>query len=428
VDPQRALRAAEGMPGELGAMMKRTALLTLSRDDPLGALSIAETLPAGYERDQMLSMIATSFGRTDPQAALAWAQSLSPPSPSAVANVLAGLARVDPDRAIDLAFELLDTGNQRGSGPFTSLMMNGALDAEHTAKVADRLLAGPSNSRQALQMLTQQWAQREPHDAARWLLAKGSAAPRTAFAQAAIYLARTDPAAATAYVDSVPLEMRATWISSVAEGYSQTDPRAAASWIAQHRGQPGYDAGLAVIASRTARTDVSAAARLFDAVNAAEAPDAPSAAQSIAATWARQDPRAAATWAGAIADDGARSTAIAAVAGQWASRDAAGARGWALGLPAGGARDAAVTQVLGATTTTAIDHVLIDAFSSAEATERGVSDAVRTIAARDTAAARQLADQYLTDPGARQAAERFIEQGKNGPVIGQTPPRLPPGR
>jgi hypothetical protein len=72
--------------------------------------------------------------------------------------------------------------------------------------------------------------------------------------------------------------------------------------------------------------------------------------------------------------------------------------------------------------------VLIDAFSNPEARQRGVSDAVRMIASRDAAAARQLADQYLTDPGARQAAERFIEQGQNGPSIGPSPPRLPSGR
>jgi len=428
VDPQRALRAAEGLPGEIGMMMKRAALMSIARDDPLGALSIAEGLPRGMERDQMLSMIATSFGRTDPQAALAWAQSLDPPAPSVVANVLAGLARVDPDRAIDLAFELLDSTNERGSGPINTLAMNGALDAEHMARVADRLLAGPSSRRQSLQMLTQQWAQRQPHDAMRWLLGKGNAAPKPAFAQAAIYLARTDPAAAIAYVDTVPPDTRATWISSVAEGYSQTDPRAAANWIAQHRGQPGYDAGLAVIANRTARADPSAAARLFDSVNVAEAPDAPGAAQSIAATWARESPSAAASWAATISDDGARMSAIGAVAGQWASRDAPGARAWALGLPAGAARDRALSQVLGATTTSAIDHVLVDSFSSPEARQRGVSDAVSLIATRDPAVARQLADQYITAPDARQAADRLIERGANGQRIGPTPPRLPAGR
>jgi hypothetical protein len=277
-------------------------------------------------------------------------------------------------------------------------------------------------------MLTQMWAQRQPYEAARWLLARGSAAPRAALGQAAMQLARTDPAAAIAYVDTVPPELRATWISSVAAGYAQHDARAAATWVAQYRGEPGYDAAIAAVAGTTAQGDPAAAARLFESIDIAEAPDAPQAATRIAAAWAQRDPRAAASWAAAIASDDARRSAVGAVAGQWAPRDAAGARSWALGLPAGAARDLALTQVLGATKTSAVDHVLVDAFSDAEARQRGVNQAVRMIATRDVPAARQLADQYLTDPAARQAVERFIEQGAPTFSMGPGPPQLPPGR
>ena len=428
VDPLRALRAAEGLPGELGAMLKRTALMSIARDDPLTAISLVEALPATSEREMMLGVIATSYGRADPEAALLWAQSLSPPSPNAVGNVIAGLARVNPDRAIDLLFETMDVLNQRGPGPWMSLVSNGALDAEHTARIADRLLATPGRA-QALQMLTQVWAQRQPQEAARWLLARGSAAPRGALGQAAMQLARADPAAAIAYINSVAPDMRATWISSVADGYAQNDARAAASWIAQYRGEPGYDAAVAAIAARTAPGDPAAAARLFDSLDASEAPDAAQTAARITAEWARRDHRAAAGWAAAVADENARTTAVGTAAAQWAARDAPGARGWVLGLPTGAARDSALTQVLGTTTAGTIDHVLVDAYSNPEARQRGVSDAARMIASRDTVAARQLADQYVTDPAARQAVERFIEQGRYGPgIAGPPPPRLPPGR
>jgi hypothetical protein len=241
-------------------------------------------------------------------------------------------------------------------------------------------------------------------------------------------LARADPAAAIAYLDTVPAELRATWISAVADGYAQHDAHAAATWVAQHRGQPGYDAAVGAIAARTAQSDPAAAAQLFESIDVAEAPDAPQAALRIASAWAQRDQRAAASWAAAIDSDEARTRAVGAVAGQWAPRDAAGARNWALGLPTGEARDRALTQVLGATKTSAIDYAVIDGFSDAAARQRGVSEAVRMIATRDAAAARQLADQYLTDPGVRRAAERFIEQGENEVFIGPGPPRLPPGR
>jgi hypothetical protein len=427
VDPQRALQVAQGLPGELGTMMKRTALMGIARDDPLAAISLAETLPAS-DREMMLSVIATSYGRKDPEAALAWAQSLSPPSPNAVGNVLVGLARADPDRAIDLLLETTDVMNQRAPAALMSIVSSGSLDAEHMVKLADRLLATPGRT-PSVQMLAQAWAQRQPKEATQWLLARGSSAPRTALGQAAIQLARVDPAAAIAYLDSVPSDLRATWISAVADGYAQTDAGSAANWIAQHRGEAGYDAGLAAIAVRTAQSDPAAAARLFDSINVAEAPDAPQTAARIASEWARRDHRAAADWAATLGDENVRTTAVGTAASNWAARDAPGARSWALGLPPGTARDSAVTQLLGATTASAIDHVMIDAYSSPQARQRGIGDAVRMIASRDTAAARQLADQYLTDPGARRGAERFIEQGGNGPTLfGPGPPRLPPGR
>ena len=427
IEPQRALRVAEGVPGELGTTIRRAALVSLAREDPLAALSFAEGLPTGNEREQLLRAIATSYGRTDPDAALAWANSLSPPSPSIVANVLSGLARVDPDRAIDLIFETMAATGDRDETLFINLVSSGTLAPEQTAKLADRLSATPGRG-SALQMLTQMWAQRQPYEAARWLLARGSAAPRQALGQAAIQLARTDPAAAISYTDTVAPELRATWISAVADGYAQHDARAAATWLAQYRGEPGYDAAVAAVAGRTAQSDPIAAARLFEAVDIAEAPDAPQSASRIASAWTQKDPRAAASWALGLASDDARESAIGAVAAQWAPRDAAGARSWALGLPAGKPRDLALTQVLGATKTSVIDHVLVDAFSDAEARQRGVNQAVRMIATRDVPTARQLADQYLTDPAARQAVERFIEQGAPTFSIGPGPPRLPPGR
>ena len=72
---------------------------------------------------------------------------------------------------------------------------------------------------------------------------------------------------------------------------------------------------------------------------------------------------------------------------------------------------------------------VLDAFSTADARQRGVNEAVRVIMQRDPAAARELADRYITDPGTRQAAERFFEQGGPQPMpIGPGPPRLPAAR
>ena len=67
------------------------------------------------------------------------------------------------------------------------------------------------------------------------------------------------------------------------------------------RGEPGYDAALTAIAGRAALSDPPGAARLFDSINVAEAPDAPQTAARITSEWARRDHRAAAGWAAAPA-------------------------------------------------------------------------------------------------------------------------------
>jgi hypothetical protein len=85
-----------------------------------------------------------------------------------------------------------------------------------------------------------------------------------------------------------------------------------------------------------------------------------------------------------------------------------------------------LTAVLGRTTANTIDPVLLDGFSNSQARENAVGAAVRMIATRDPAAARQLADQHITDPNVRRVVDRFIEQG--GATFGVSTPRLPPGR
>jgi hypothetical protein len=416
IDPERALAAAATVPGELGTMIRRGALMGLARDDPLAALRHAETLPAN-ERSQLFNLVATSYARTDLEAALAWAQNLTPSVPGVLGNVLAELARVDVARALDLVAQLPANDQQR---MFQQLVMTNALRAEAMVQVADRMLAA-GNRPQMLQMVTSLWAQRQPEDALRWWFANSGRAPRAMLPQAGMRLGQTDPNAAIGYLDRVPSAQRATWLSAVAAGYAQRDPAGAARWVGEHRGEDGYEAAVAAVAGQSASNDPIAAAGLLDSIEWSRAPDAANAARAVAAAWARREPRAAASWVAALGNDDAKTAATAALSGAWARRDLAGARGWAMELPASPARDAAIVQVLGAATGTTLDPGLLDAFSSTAARDRGLSQAVSMIAQRDSDAAHAIADRYITDPTARQQAERFLARGPLDGFIQQAP-------
>jgi hypothetical protein len=261
-----------------------------------------------------------------------------------------------------------------------------------------------------------------------WLLAHADSVPKEAISQAGLNLARTDPPAAIGYLDRVPPEMRANWLSAVADGYAQTDPRAASRWIAQYRGERGYDAAVAAVAARTARQDPAAAAQLLGSIDASQAPDAAGSARTIAMSWARQDAAAAAGWARGLSGEAAAG-AVSAVASQWAASDAPAARNWVMSLPPNAARDAALVQLVGATAGTAMaDPALLDAFSSPAARAQGIAEAVSFVAARDTEVALRLVDEHITEPRLRERARRSIETMSRGPMPGPPTPRLPPPR
>jgi hypothetical protein len=393
-------------------MVQRIGLLNLVREEPLAALRYVDGLPPGAQRDYALETIATGYARVDPEAAFAWAQSLQPPVPGVLANVLAGLARADATRAVDLVFAMVPANEQM---PVLQMLVRTAvLSAEQTAAVADRLLAAPGQ-RWVLQNVANGWAQRAPQEALQWLLANGDRAPTASFVQAGTQLGRTDPSAGAALLSQIPSALRGEWLAAVAGGYAGTDPQAAAKWIAQYQGQQGYEAAVAAIAEQGAKSDPMAAARLLRTIDAARIPQNVGAAVAIATQWARQNPSAAADWALSLGDEAMRSRAVTIVAEQWSASDAPSARAWALGLAAGAERDAALPPVLGALTASTgfVEQSLLNAFSDSAAQQQGLSRAVLVVAQRDPAAARRLANDYLTDPVLREYAERFITQGKS---------------
>ena len=191
-------------PGELGTMIRRAALMSLARDDPLAALSAAEALTrkrarpdAERHRDELRPHGSRCRARLGAE--------LEPAVAEHRCERARG-SRARRSRPRDRS-ALRDHGRHATSeAPAHSWRSstNGALSAEHTAE-ARRSLARDAEPRPALQMLTQMWAQRAAaRRASAGCSPTASAAPRTALGQAAMQLARKDPAAAIAYLDSVP--------------------------------------------------------------------------------------------------------------------------------------------------------------------------------------------------------------------------------
>jgi hypothetical protein len=419
IDPEKALAVALELPGDAGRMARSFALQSFASVDPLAALARVEQLPSRIERDQLMSVVAAGYARADPEAALAWAQSLRPPQSNVLFTVLSAVARTDPDRALDIALSLpADPGP--GLGPQAMLiaaqLMVGAADPE---KIANRVLDVTDRTlrEQTLSAMTRQWSVRDPAAALRWLVENADRVPSSSLLQAAEQLARTDPAAASGYTSQIANDLRGAWLGAVAAGYAQNDPEAALSWVVQYRDQPGYQTAVAAIVQRAADYEPALAARLLESMEAT-APEYFGAVSAIAYAWGRQSPRDAAQWAADLHDDVPRRNALSAVLQEWSAADPATARAWVLGMPGGEARDAArVPLVLRAATSgETIDRPLVDAFSKEDMRRQALMQAISVLAPRDRDAASRLADEYLNDPALQAQARRMIEVAENRPT------------
>jgi hypothetical protein len=183
---------------------------------------------------------------------------------------LSGLVRVDPARAIDVALAMAPANQQMPA--LQKLVASGASAGAAQAEVIGSRLLDSMNRRAEplLQALTTAWARRNPDEALQWLLANGDRVPPRIFAHLGRQLGHANPDVAGAYTNRIPGVLRSTWIGAVADGYARTDPAAAANWVAQYRGEPGYDTAVAAIARRLSRQEPAAGGAPQDSAPAGE--------------------------------------------------------------------------------------------------------------------------------------------------------------
>ncbi|HET7925311.1 MAG TPA: hypothetical protein VFL30_10450, partial [Rhodanobacteraceae bacterium] len=392
----------------------------LARADPQRTAAIVAALPAGEERPRLLSLFGYLYAQRDPEGAFAWARSLDPPAPEAVANAIQFVASREPLRAFDLAGSLDEP--QRTQTYFS--VVNARIDAAQLPALASRVARiddGPMKA-QLMMTLVQQWAERnrDPEGAVAWMSANEAAVPAEAFERVAYIFARSSPNGAAAYVDRVPSGARAGWIAAVTLGYATTDLQAATQFLERFRGEPGFDRGAPQLAMQMAESDPAAAARLLASVGTRSA-DGAAPEFTIARNWAQRDPAAAAAWAIDLPPL-QRTMALVMVTRFWGSQDPDVVRQWALGMPLGDRRDLALAAAMQARGAAPPDPALLAAFSQDRARQAALMSTILVTAQTDAAAARRLIGEHITDPRMRAQAEEVVESFARG-----TAPLTPAG-
>ncbi|HUF73397.1 MAG TPA: hypothetical protein VMR74_10910 [Gammaproteobacteria bacterium] len=414
-DADAVLAMVGDLPPSARASARQAVMQSLIDSDPEAALAIFDTMPPGRDRERMLSTIARAYGSEDPQLAIAWARSLSPPSPGVLQRVLQGIAAVDADLAVDLLLEELDGqaairpgASFSGSIPFATMSMLSSGGAD-VSRLAQALLdRNDPQSRALVSSAIGVWASTDLDAALSWTLANADRLDPAALSSLAGRMADEDLDLALNMLDRIEPAHRLGWIQGVTSQMARTDIARAQSFLSQLRGQPGYDEAYASIVQAMTRTDPAGAARMLS--------DAPSSSRTlesaslmIAREWADRDPAAAAGWALTLEDSPLQRGTVTNVAMTWALRDAAEAERWLFGLASGPNRDAAADGYINAAAQTGrFEARVLDAYSSEQARQQGASRAILMIGSRDPARAEQLLDRHVTDPAIRARTEQQL--------------------
>lgn len=300
-DPTGAMAHADKM-GMAGMFAKPTILQSWASVDPENAAKYFAEHPREFQMMGMgpggrggsgASVIASEWAKNDPEAALAWAQSLQGRDKNqAMTSVVRELAQTDPQKAVQLA-----------SG------LEGEAKSDAYASIAG------------------QWGAKNFTEAEAWIKSLPADQQAGAMAAAVQSLASQDPVLASQKIASMAEgNQKRDAISSVVDSWSRNDPKAAANWLLSQEGENTQGRAMRDLMGNWARQDDAGAVAFINQQPAGQARD--QATQSYIWSNRSENPQSVMTLAESISDEGDRQRAIGAAAGQWMQSDPEAAKAY----------------------------------------------------------------------------------------------------
>ncbi|WP_353567914.1 hypothetical protein [Haloferula sargassicola] len=299
-DPQGALAYSETM-GFGGMFARPTILRSWASVDPVNAAKYYAEHPnefngpggrRGPGGEGGADLVAREWAKLDPDAAMAWANSLEGDDKgSAMISIVGEVAATDPAKAATMAATLTGDDQMRAYGE-----------------------------------IAQKWAAEDFSAAESWIQTLSGEAKDRAMSEAVQVLARTDPDAAAAKLASISEGgARDRAVAILAGEMAQEDPAAAASWLGNQQTGDYGDAMRRIMTNWTAQ-DSAGALSFIEAQPVGEIRD--SATQTY--LWQNQDvePSQAMSLAEAITDERNRDRTIGMTARRWMETDETAARAY----------------------------------------------------------------------------------------------------
>lgn len=301
VDPHAALAHSDKM-GMGGMFVKPTILQSWASTDPASAAKYFAENPREFQMMGMggmggrggsgASVIASEWAKTDPQAALAWAQSLKGrDKDQAMTSVVRELASTDPQKAVAMAAS-----------------MDGEAQEDAYASIAT------------------QWGAKDFDAAEAWVKSLPASLQEDALSRAIGSLANSDPVLASKKVEGMESgDAKERAITQTVEAWSRDNPAEAAAWLVK-QGDAADDDAVRGLVRNWATQDDKGVLEFIQQQSAGDLRD--EATQSYIWSNRSDNYQSVLSLAESIEDDNQRQRAIAVSAERWMQTDPEAAKAY----------------------------------------------------------------------------------------------------
>ena len=283
------------------ARMLQALLTQLAATSPLEALELADQIDSLRDNEQARRAILEVWGKTNPDAALAWAHTALANEPSNLRQaqmlaILRGFAETDPLRAFRYANSLDDSTGAAQREKHRMLaevirtqIQNGGLFA---ARATIEAMHDGTTKDSALRQMVSAWAAFDPGSAAAYINAMGADAPTELKRTLIEQWAESDPAAAAAWLSRLPEDDPAVARSTaeIIRHWTRYDLNASAEWLNTLPASPELDRAVASYTFRAAQEDPQNAMSWAESITNGRMRTAMM--QRVAATWRTENPEA----------------------------------------------------------------------------------------------------------------------------------------
>jgi hypothetical protein len=329
--PQAALAWAEKFPALSGRQMAmKMAWVGWAEKDPIAAAAALKDRK-GLDSD-IFESVGHAWSRTDPEAALAWAQSITdkPSRDRALRSIYLDVEKLGPDKARSLVESIGDVPLRSDYAGRVAEQLAKSGDVSDALAWAQKLSDAESRAR-AVNQVVQQWVEVDPAAATRYAAEMPEGKDRTdLFGQAFAHWARTEPDEAFAYGQQLPPgKDRDTATARAIDAMRDDDPKKALQWFEQIEDPKIAKEVAQGLLGSLVRVDQDAALRVVSTLPPETHAEA---YHGIVRGWAFDYPQEAGNWVNSLPPGQARDSAVKAYVSVIDGMDAGAATQWAYSI------------------------------------------------------------------------------------------------